>query len=406
MELIYALLILLFATRVAGEVAERLNQPALVGELVAGIALGMLFNLYSDTFPMLSNLSDNEVFIGITDLSILFLMLLAGTEMHPNELAQVSGKAFFIAAGGMLLPLSLGFALGWFFLPDSPMKLAQSLFVAMVLAITAVPVSVKVLMDLGKLKSRTGKTIVSAAVFDDILGLFLLAFLTAVIRHHSFPDTVAMLTLAGKAVLFLAIAGGVGHYLFPWLGRRLKRFQAQEFEFSALLIATLAYAMLAQALGMHFLLGAFLAGLFFVHQTIEPKVYHSIRRSLTTFTMGFFAPIFFASIGMHLRIGAATEIPLFVLLFVLAAFVGKIAGAGLPALAFGFRGREALTIGVGMSARGAVELIVAEVALRAGLFTQPEPAPPIVDDLFSAVVIMTLVTTLLTPVMLKSLVRS
>jgi len=126
MELIYALLVLLVATRFAGEVAERLKQPALVGELVAGIALGMLFTAYSDTFPVLAHLPDDEVFIGITDLAILFLMLLAGLEMKPRELAKVSGRALAVAAGGMVLPLAMGFSLGWYFLPESDLKLAQS----------------------------------------------------------------------------------------------------------------------------------------------------------------------------------------------------------------------------------------------------------------------------------------
>jgi len=263
---------------------------------------------------------------------------------------------------------------------------------------------VKVLMDLGKLDTNVGKTIISAAVFDDVISLFLLALLTAVIRTGVLPDATSLLLLAGKALLFFVIAGGIGYYLFPWLGNRLKRFRAQEFEFSALLIATLAYAMLAEALGMHFLLGAFLAGLFFVHQTIDTKVYNSIRRSLTTFTLGFFAPVFFASIGMHLNMTAAVEIPVFVLLLIVIAFAGKIIGSGLPALALGFSGRESLAVGIGMSARGAVELIIADVALRAGLFARPETSP-IIDYLFSAVVIMALATTLATPLALRPLVR-
>ena len=405
MELIYALLVLLVTTRFAGEVAERLKQPALVGELIAGIALGMLFTAYSDTFPVLAHLPDNEVFIGITDLAILFLMLLAGLEMQPRELAKVSGRALVVAVGGMVLPLAMGFSLGWYFLPESDLKLAQSLFLAMVMSITAVPVSVKVLMDLGKLDTNVGKTIISAAVFDDIISLFLLALLTAVIRTGSLPDATSLLLLAGKALLFFVIAGGIGYYLFPWIGNKLKRFRAQEFEFSALLIATLTYAMLAEALGMHFLLGAFLAGLFFVRQTIDTKVYNSIRRSLTTFTLGFFAPVFFASIGMHLNMTAAVEIPLFVLLLIVIAFAGKVIGSGLPALVLGFSGRESLAVGIGMSARGAVELIIADVALRAGLFARPETSP-IIDYLFSAVVIMALVTTLATPLALRPLVRS
>ena len=229
------------------------------------------------------------------------------------------------------------------------------------------------------------------------------AAITSVIKTGGLPDAATVGLLAGKVLLFFLIAGAIGAYLFPWVGQRLRAAHVQEFEFSALLIAALAYSLLAEALGMHFILGAFLAGLFFVHRTIEPAVYDSIRSSLTSWTMGFFAPLFFASIGLHLNLAAATEIPLFLTVLVLSAFFGKLLGAGLPALAMGFPLREALGIGTAMSARGAVELIIAGIALQAGLFRQPDPTPPEVAYLFSAVVIMALVTTLITPLVLRPL---
>lgn len=406
MNLLYILLVLLLVTRLCGELAERLRQPALVGELVAGIALGVIAGRYGEALPVLAGLPENEVFNGITDLAIFFLMLLAGIELRPKELAEASGRAFAVALGGMLLPLMLGFGLGWWFLPDSPYKLAQALFLATALAITAVPVSVKVLMDLGQLNTRLGKTVVSAAVFDDVLSLMLLAILTAVIRTGGFPDASAVFVLLGKVLAFFVIAGLLGRYVLPRLGGVVRKTRTEEFEMSALLIAALGFALLAEALGMHFILGAFLVGLFFVRRTISPDVYKSIRASLSSITMGFFAPLFFASIGLHLDLSAAAEIPVFVTLLVLAAFLGKLVGAGVPAWGTGFSPREAAAIGTAMSARGAVELIVAGIALQAGLFRHPEPPPPVVAHLFSAVVIMALVTTLATPMVLRPLLRA
>ena len=163
MDLLYVLLILLTVTRFFGEIAERLGQPLILGELIAGIALGLLANNFSETFPTLSHLPHDEVFIGITDLAVFFLMLLAGLELHPRQMARGSGSTIFIALGGMLLPLACGFALAWWFLPDSPFHLAQALFLGTSLAITAVPVSVKVMSDLHQLDSRVGQTIISAA---------------------------------------------------------------------------------------------------------------------------------------------------------------------------------------------------------------------------------------------------
>lgn len=401
MELLYILLVLLFVTRVSGEIASRLGQPVLVGELVSGILLGVVAHQFSGALPVLSALPENEVFTALTDLAIFFLMLLAGVEMSPRELTESSRSALWVAIGGLLLPLASGFALGWVFLPESDYRLAQALFLATALAITAVPVSVKVLMDLGKLDSPVGKTIVSAAVFDDVFSLILLAVLTAVIQTGTFPGVVELALLLGKVLAFFVLASLIGRYVFPWLGSKVKRIQADEFEFSGLVMAALAYALLAEALGIHFILGAFLAGLFFVRQTVDEGVYQALRARLSTFTSGFLAPLFFASIGLHLDAAALFNVPLFVLLLVLIAVLGKLIGAGLPAYWSGLDRREALGVGAGMSARGAVELIIADIALRAGLFGHPDPTPDIVSYMFSAVVLMALITTLVTPVALQ-----
>lgn len=406
MELLYVILVLLTVTRLFGEVAERLKQPALVGELVSGLALGVIAHHFSSTLPVLANLSTDKVFIAVTDLSIFFLMLLAGIELHPREIAGAAKSAAAVALGGMLLPLIAGVLLGWWFLPVSEYRLPQALFVATALSITAVPVSVRVLMDLDKLKSPLGKTIVSAAVFDDIASLVLLAVLTAVIKTGGFPKGETFFWLFGKLILFFIITTLVGRYLYPYIGKIIKKFYAQEFEFSGLLIAALAYSMLAETLGIHFILGAFLGGLFFVRRTIAPKVYTNVREKLITCTSGLFAPLFFASIGMHLDISAATQIPVFTVLLVIVAFLGKLIGSGLPAYWSGFSARDSVAIGTGMSARGAVELIIADIALRAGLFNQPQPVPEIVRHLFSAVVIVAIVTTIITPIVLKTILKT
>ncbi len=168
-----------------------------------------------------------------------------------------------------------------------------------------------------------------------------------------------------------------------------------------LLIAAMAYALLAESLGMHFILGAFLAGLFFRRRTISEKSYDDILSKTRGITTGFLAPIFFASIGMHLDLRAMQEIPAFVLALIVIASVGKVVGAGACARMTGMTNRESLAVGAGMNARGAVELIIANIALQAGIFALPEPVPPVVEYMFSAVVIMAIVTTLMTPPTLK-----
>lgn len=401
MQLLYILLVLLVVTRLAGEVAVRFGQPALIGELLAGVALGVIATQYSDVMPVIAALPDNEVFGALTDLAIFFLMLLAGVEMSPRELSTASRSALGVAAGGLLLPLASGLALGWWFIPESEYRPAQIFFLATALSITAIPVTVRMLMDLGQLDSPVGRTIMSAAVFDNVLILIVLAALTAVIETGRLPDLATIGELLLRVAAFFVIAGAAGYWLFPRLGRLVRRTQVAEFEFSGLLIVALAYAVIAELLGMHFILGAFLAGLFFVRNTVDSDVYQAVRARLETCTSGFLAPLFFASIGLHLDASAAFEIPLFVVVLVLLAFVGKLLGAGLPAYWAGLGTRAAVGVGAGMAARGAVELIVADIALRAGLFSRPEPTPALIEYMFSAVVLMAIITTLITPYVLK-----
>jgi Kef-type K+ transport system membrane component KefB len=401
MELLYVLLVLLTVTRLFGELAERLGQPMILGELIAGIALGLTVHTWSGTFPVLDSLPSNHVFIAITDLSIFFLMLLAGLELHPRAMVRGSGATFLIAVGGMILPLATGFGLAFWFIPPSDQHLAQSLFLGTALAVTAVPVSVRVLQDLRQLNGRIGRTIISAAVFDDMLSLALLAMLTAVIESGNMPDMEGIGVILGKVAIFLLIATLIGKFLFPLLGKLLKSTIAADFEFSALLVAALSFSLLAEALGMHFILGSFFAGLFFLRRTAAPEIFENVKSKLTTCTNGLFAPLFFASIGMNLDLSAMLHIPLFVIMLIAIAFFGKLIGAGLPAYLLGYNRREAMAVGVGMSARGAVELIIADIALRAGLFSHPQPVPELVENLFSAVVIMAVVTTVLTPLFLR-----
>jgi len=401
MEIFYVLLILLLVTRTFGELAVRLGQPPLVGELLSGVALGVIVAQYTQTFPVLSELTEDHGFLVITDLGVFFLMLHGGIEMRPKQLAAASFSSLIIALFGLLVPLAIGFGVGWWFLPDSPYRVAQCLFLGTALAITAVPVAIRVLMDLGKLESRVGQVIVSAAIFDDVLSLVLLAVLTAVARTGTLPQYEGLLILGGCIALFFTVTYLVGQFLFPPIGHLINRFHADELQLSLLLILAMSFAWLAEMLGLHFILGAFMAGLFFGHYSVGKETYSDVKKKVSGITSGFFAPIFFASIGLHLDLGAVFAIPGFLTLLLVVAFASKLVGAGLPAYLTGLSRKESLAVGVGMSARGAVELIIAEIALRAGLFEHPTPTPPVIAYLFSAIVIVAIITTLATPIVLR-----
>jgi Kef-type K+ transport system membrane component KefB len=404
-EILYVLLMLLAVTRFFGEIAVRLRQPALVGELVSGIILGMLVTRYSGAFPVLSRLTEDEVFTAITNLGVFFLMLLAGIEMHPRKLLEGSAGSFSVAVGGMVLPLGLGLLIGWLFLPVSSLRSAQIMFLGVALSVTAVPVAVKILMELNKLNTRMGQITVSAALFDDVLNLLLLAVLTAVIPQSRAMNTLGLVKLGGEIILFFLLTAGVGFFLLPKLERLVKHLLHDESEFAVLLLIALGFAVLAEELELHFIIGAFVAGLFFTKRSITPELYDSIKNKVAGLTNGFLAPIFFASIGLQLDAGALTSVPGFLALLVIVAMLGKLLGAGLPAKWLGLGSREAIQIGISMSARGVVMLIVADIALRAGLFEQPSPTPPIVANMFSTIVMVAIITTLLTPILLRRLVN-
>jgi Kef-type K+ transport system membrane component KefB len=404
-NILYLILVLLVVTRVFAELAERVNLPAIVGELVAGVALGMVLQNFSDSMPVLWSATQSETYESIVSLGMFFLMLLAGIRMEPMDFMRSSKSAVLIALGGMVVPAGAGFALGLVVLPESSIKLVQCVFLGVALAITAVPVAVRIFMDIGQLDSRVGKMVIAAALWDDLLSLFLLALLVAAIsqNHSGVFDAASALLLLGKVTLFFAVTIPIGLFVFPLVGKYLRHLQFPEVDFSMLLIAALAYAVFAEKMAMHFILGAFLAGMFFHPKVVDADVYERVEQQMSGITRGFLAPIFFVSIGLHLDFSAVSQVPGFVIVLILTALGSKIIGAGLPAYWVGLSRRESLMVGAGMSGRGAVELIVAGVALQAGLFAQPVPTPVIVESLFSAIVIMALVTTVLTPIFLRGL---
>jgi Kef-type K+ transport system membrane component KefB len=375
--------------------------------LIGGILLGLFVATAADSSTALANLDSDRTFRAVLDVAVFFLMLLAGVEMRPKDLAGVSRQAAPIAIAGMLLPLALGLGLGWWWLPESEWKAGQSLFIGVALAVTAVPVAVKVLLDLDQLQSKVGRVIIAAAVMDDVISLALLAILTAVISADSGVSIGDVAGIAANVAIFFAIAWTSGRFLLTRVGTLVQKLDMQHAEFSLLIVYGLALAVLAEALDMHFLIGAFAAGVFFNRNVVGTKTYDRLKSQTEALTMGFLAPVFFASIGIHLNLDAVLEIPWFLLLLIVAATLGTLVGAGIVArFAGGFSGRHALAIGAAMNARGAVEIIIAGVALRAGLFNHPQPVPPQIEYLFSAIVIMAIITTLATPIALQRLLRN
>ena len=378
-------------------------MPALVGELVAGIFLGYLLQRFQGLAPSVWFAANSDIFEGLADLGMFFLMLLVGIRMEPLDFARSSRSAVLIAIGGMIVPVCVGFVLGQAVLPESDYKNAQALFIGVALAITAVPVAVRIFMDLGALETRVGKAVIAAALWDDVFSLFLMAILLAAMSGQATGSFSIdnLLPVIGKVLLFFVITVPIGLFVFPMIIRSFRHLSFPEVDFSMLLIAALSYAVLAELMGLHLIIGAFMAGMFFHPKVVERAIYDRVEQQMSGLTRGFLAPIFFVSVGFHLDFSSVAAVPGFVVVLTLLALASKLIGSGIPAYWAGFSKRESLLVGVGMSGRGAVELVIAGIAFEAGLFLQPDPPGAIVQSLFSAIVIMAIVTTVATPVALR-----
>ncbi len=405
MEIFLELLVLLVLARLFAEMAERLGQQASVGELLAGILLALAASHFGASWPWVGQLAASPALEYAAQFGIFFLVLLAGIEMEPERIARRSKGAFIVAMGGLLLPLVAGFLLAWLVLPEAALRSERAFTVGVVLSITAVPATIKVLADMGLLRSTLGETVISAAVFDDVLGLLLLAVLTAVIETGGLPSLWGVIWLLVKVSIFFTVTILLGVHVYPRVARGLATMKAAALEFSALVAVGLAYGLLAELLGMHWIMGGFMAGLFFERSRVGAKAFQNMRLIVTAITSGFLAPLFFLYIGTEVDLGALVEIPLFVVALIAIAFLAKVIGAGYPAHLVGLGRRASVMVGVAMTSRGAVELVVLSIALEAGVFAPAPGEGPLVTQLFSALVIMAVVTTLAMPIVLGRLNR-
>lgn len=401
MEIFLDLLILLILARFFGELLLRWGLPQIVGEVCAGVVLALAAASAGQYLPPLDSIKESPAIGLVAEFGIFFLILSVGIEMQPREIMRRSRVSLLVAVGGMVLPLLSGAALGWAVLPDTPERAAQAMFLGVALSISAVPVAARIFQEAGLLHHRVGRTVLSAAIFDDILGLILLAVLTAVIQTGGLPPAGAFATLLIKVVVFFAITLFAGARLYPWVSRLLGSARSRSAGFSVLVATGFAFGVLADAMGMHFILGAFVAGLYFEKKRVGRRAYREIKATVNSLTDGLVGPIFFASIGLQLDLTAVATVPGFLAALIALAFAGKLIGAGVPAYFGGLKRRESVAIGVGLSGRGAVEIVIASIALQSGLFTQAGPPDVYVASLFSALVLTAIITTAVAPILLR-----
>jgi Kef-type K+ transport system membrane component KefB len=405
MDLLLPIFILLILSRLLGSGAERLGQSSSVGEVLTGVLLAALVGLFGSRFPMVYELRDSVGLEYVADIAIFFLVLTVGVELKPREILAHSGTSLAIALGGALVPFAGGCVLAWAFLPDSEIVQAQILLVGTASAITAVPATVKIFTEFNMLHTRLGQTVIAAAVFDDILGLFFMAILTAMIASGGVPDMASMGWLLAKVAAFFVVVWMVGFHIYPRLSKHLHALDVAAIEFSVLMMVTFAYAIFADIMGLHWIIGVLTAGLFFEADHVGAKAYNEMRLTLSALTTGFLGPLFFAYIGLKVNLAALAAVPLFLGLLVLVALVGKLVGAGLPARLLGFSTRDAGAIGVSMGSRGVIVMVVVSIAWDAGLFNGITNHP-VATHLLSSLVVMAVLTTLASPLILRRIIGS
>jgi Kef-type K+ transport system membrane component KefB len=385
LQLTLALAILIAAAKAGGYLSYRLGQPAVLGELLVGILLGpTLVNILH--LPYFSDEHLPEVINELAEIGVMMLMFLAGLELHLSDLAQ-SGKVSALAGVlGVLLPLGMGLGAG--LLLKMPME--EALFLGLILAATSVSISAQTLMELKVLRSRVGIGLLGAAVLDDILVILLVSVFSALILPSDSSGWGGIILVVVRMALFLVLATAIGMVALPWLSQRVHALGISQGLLAFVLVIMFLYGWAAEEWGgMAAITGAFLAGLLLARSPLKER----IENGMVALAYGLFVPIFFINVGLSVN-GRQLAGPIFwtFVIMTLVAVIGKVFGAGLGGLLAGFTRRESLQLGIGMMSRGEVGLIVATLALKQELITQ---------EIFAAVVGVVIVTTLLTPPLLR-----
>lgn len=385
------LLILLVTARIFGEIFERFKQPAMIGEIIAGIILGpSIFNLIHRT-------EDIKV---ISELGIFLLVIIAGLEINIDDiLKSLKGKNIIISLMAFFIPVLGGIAVGYFFKQD----IMTTVFIGLCVAITALPVSIRILMDLGKINSEVGQKIISIAIFDDVLALSILGVLlnikdtdmsiTSIIKAGSLSlfKLVIFISLLTLAYLLIKKVLKKGNYIQESLDKLVSLLKGKEPLFALFFAFVLLFSTVTENLGLHFIVGAFFAAMLISESLIGKDNLKAVETTTSNMAMGFLAPIFFAGIGLEFNISSISNIGLLVAV-IAVSYLSKIAGGYMGGTLAGLSKRVSLTLGVGLNARGIMELVIANIAYRNGLIN---------TEVFSILVIMGVLTTLTTPFLLK-----
>jgi Kef-type K+ transport system membrane component KefB len=374
--LLVELLAIFVSAKVIGEIFERLRLPSVLGEILAGIALGPY---------ALDWIRPSNTIYSVAELGAIFVLFSAGLETSPGELIRIGGKAVQVASAGVIVPFVLGFV----YMKLRGAASSESVFVGAAMVATSVGITARILADLHVLSTRSARIILAAAVFDDILGMLLLAMVAGLSTKAGLPWwhlAVLIGEASGFALFMMFLAPRIVHRMEP----RVEQLSTQNASLIVALAICLLLSWLAAKIGMAAIVGAFFAGLVFADYAPQWNLVPRVS-GITEFL----APFFFFAIGSRLD-GRLFTKDVFVAAMVISvlAVISKVIGCGLPLLYEGWP--TVLRVGVGMMPRGEVALIVALVGLQSRIIGQ---------STYAIVVFMTAVTTLMAPALLRNLFR-
>lgn len=374
-ETLLTLFVIVAAAKVMAELFERLRQPAIVGEILAGVLIGP---------SLLAWVQPSEITTTLAEIGVIFLLFTIGLETKPRDIFQVGRTALLVAVPGVILP----FVAGYFVMKAWGSGNVEALFVGTALVATSVGITARVLAGLGLLSLTTSRIILGAAVIDDILGLLILAVVSSLAAGK--VDYLEIAITAALAIGFTIFVVFVGAPVVTRLTPRIGNLRVSESYFAFALLLCLGLSVAAAYIGVAAIIGAFLAGMALAESTERNPTVHKQMNGVTEFLV----PFFLVNIGMQLQLGVFRDSRTIVLTVVITilAVATKLIGCGAGALHLGWR--RAGQVGVGMVPRGEVGIVVAQIGLGLAVIS---------DSLFGVVLFMAVATTLIAPPFLKVL---
>jgi Kef-type K+ transport system membrane component KefB len=399
-ELIIALLLILAAAKVFGEIFEKLKQPAIVGELLAGIILGPSLLNFLDPLSLAAGDPMAILLDVLTTLAIFFVVFYAGVELHMKDFYEVMlGKSMYIAVGSFIITYLMGFLVGLYFLGTY----LGALFLGLCISITALPVSVKILNDLGRLHTRTGSAIIGTAIVHDVISFSMLGVLIGISAEGGGSDPWHLSMMLLKIALFMSIifaAERSFHIKDGWLAKKFSGFMSKlktkEAQFSVALIIALYFAVLAEFLGLSYIIGAFYGGLLISQKIIGTDNFRNLKSGISSISMGFFAPIFIAYLGLMFDLKELGSVMAMFLAVLAVGMLSKFLSGFLASRMAGYSILESKIIGTGINARGMMEMVIAITAFKYGFIDRA---------FFTILIALALITTVITPGILRHLYR-